>query len=102
MLGIPEKIGAPVTFQMKLHGGKIVEHEFVLSGWWEADPAFNMASIMVVSKAYVDAHMDELYNSYKENYELTGAINNYIMFSSSFGLEQNRWMKIPRTLLTLI
>lgn len=67
---------------------RIVEREFILSGWWEADPAFNMASIMVVSKAYMDAHMDELDNSYKENYEMTGAINSYIMFRSSFGLKQ--------------
>lgn len=88
MLGLPEEIGAPVTFRMKLHGGEIVERKFVLSGWWEADPAFNMASIMVVSKAYMDAHIDELYNSYKENYELTGTIGSYIMFQNSFGLEQ--------------
>lgn len=88
MLGLPEEIGTPVTFRLKLHGGKIVEREFVLSGWWEADPAFNMVSIMVVSKAYTDAHIDELYNSYRENCELTGAINSYIMFRSSLGLEK--------------
>ncbi|MDE7476778.1 MAG: ABC transporter permease, partial [Lachnospiraceae bacterium] len=88
MLGLPEEIGAPVTFQMKLHGGDVVAREFVLSGWWEADPAFSMASIMVVSKAYMDAHIDELYNSYQDNHEMTGVINSYIMFQNSFGLEQ--------------
>ncbi len=88
MLGLPEKAGAPVTFKMKIHGGEIVERDFVLSGWWEADPTFEMASIMVVSRAYVDAHIDELYNSYYENYEMTGAINSYAMCKNSFGLER--------------
>jgi putative ABC transport system permease protein len=88
LLGLPEEIGAPVTLRLKLHGGRIVEREFVLSGWWEADPTFNMASIMVVSRAYMDAHIDELYNSYRENYEMTGATNSYIMFRNSFGLEK--------------
>lgn len=87
MLGLPEEVGAPVTFKLKIHGGEIVEREFVLSGWWEADPTFDMASIMVVSKAYIDAHMDELYNSYYDNYEMTGMINSYIMCRNSFGLE---------------
>ncbi len=87
MLGLPEEVGAPVTFKMKIHNGEIVERDFVLSGWWEADPTFDMASIMVVSKAYVDAHIDELYNSYYENYEMTGAINSYVMCKNSFGLE---------------
>ncbi|MCI8520084.1 MAG: ABC transporter permease [Clostridia bacterium] len=87
MLGLPEEVGASVTFQMKIHDGEIVEREFVLSGWWEADPTFDMASIMVVSKAYIDAHIDELYNSFRENYEYTGVINSYVMFKNSFGLE---------------
>lgn len=87
MLGLPEEIGAPVTFKMKIHNGEIVERNFVLSGWWEADPTFEMASIMAVSKAYMDAHKDELYNSYYENYEMTGVVNSYVMFKNSFGLE---------------
>lgn len=87
MLGLPEEVGAPVTFKLKIHGGEIVEREFVLSGWWEADPTFDMASIMVVSRAYIDAHIDELYNSIYENYEYTGIINSYIMCKNSFGLE---------------
>nr|QGT50998.1 efflux ABC transporter permease [uncultured Firmicutes bacterium] len=88
MLGLPEVVGAPVTFRLKIHDGKIVERDFVLSGWWEADPTFDMASIMVVSKAYIDAHIDELYNSYYENYEMTGVVNSYIMCKNSFGLER--------------
>lgn len=87
LLGLPEEVGAPVTFKMKIHNGEIVERDFVLSGWWEADPTFDMASIMAVSKAYIDAHIDELYNSYYDNYEMTGVINSYVMLKNSFGLE---------------
>lgn len=87
MLGLPEEVGAPVAFKLKIHNGEIVERNFVLSGWWEADPTFDMASIMVVSKAYIDAHIDELYNSYYDNYEMTGVINSYAMCKNSFGLE---------------
>lgn len=87
LLGLPEEVGAPVTLKMRIHNGEIVERDFVLSGWWEADPTFEMASIMAVSKAYIDAHIDELYNSYNKNYEMTGVINSYVMFKNSFGLE---------------
>ncbi|MDO5398181.1 MAG: ABC transporter permease [bacterium] len=87
MLGLPEETGVPVTFKLKIHNGEIIEREFVLSGWWEADPTFDMASIMVVSKAYMDSHIDELYNSYYDNYEMTGIINSYIMCKNSLGLE---------------
>ncbi len=89
MLGIPEEIGALVTLKLKIHNGEIVEREFKLSGWWEADPVFEV-SVMVVSKAYIDAHKDELYSSYYDNYELTGAINSYVMCKNSFGLESKR------------
>ncbi len=87
LLGLPEEVGTPVTFKMRIHNGEIVERDFVLSGWWEADPTFEMASIMVVSKAYMDAHIDELYNNYRETYEMTGVINSYVMFKNSFNLE---------------
>ncbi len=86
MLGIRREVGAPVTLRLLIHGEE-VSRDFVLSGWWEADPVFQI-SIMVTSKAYVDAHMDELYNSYKDNYELTGVINSYIMFRNSWNLEK--------------
>lgn len=86
LLGIERKIGAPVTLELVVHG-KEVSRDFVLSGWWEADPAFNV-SIMVASKAYMDAHMDELYKNYSEgNWEMAGLINSYIMFRNSWGLE---------------
>lgn len=85
LLGVKQETGAPVTLELTVHGKKVIR-EFVLSGWWEADPVFNV-SIMVTSRAYVDAHMDELYKSLDEDNSLTGVINSYIMFDNSWNLE---------------
>lgn len=85
LFGIEQKIGSPVTLNLTVHGKK-VQRDFVLSGWWEADPAFSV-SIMITSRAYVDEYIDELYNSYSEDFSMTGVINSYIMFKNSFGLE---------------
>lgn len=85
LLGIEPKEGEPVTLKLLVHGKEVVR-DFVLSGWWEADPVFNV-SILVGSRAYVDAHLDELYNDYKDSIQLTGVINSYIMFKNSMDLE---------------
>lgn len=86
LLGIEQRIGEPVTLSITVHGEDITR-EFVLSGWWEADPVFN-ASIMITSRAYMEAHADELQNTFGENGDMTGTINSYIMFKNSFGLQE--------------
>ncbi len=86
LLGVELTVGSPVSLKLTVHGQQVTRM-FRLCGWWEADPVFNV-SILVTSRAYVDAHMEELYNSYKEDYDVTGAINCYIMFGSSGGLER--------------
>ncbi len=86
LFGMERKIGAPVTLELVVHG-ETVERDFVLSGWWEADPAFNV-SLMITSRAYVEEHIEELYNSYKEDGDLTGVINSYVMFQNSMNLEK--------------
>lgn len=85
LFGMEQKVGAPVTLELVVHGEK-VERDFVLSGWWKADPAFNV-SLMVTSRAYMEEHREELYNSYKQDANMTGVINSYVMFDSSWGLE---------------
>ncbi len=85
LLGVEQREGAPVTLKLSVHGRE-VERDFVLSGWWEADPVFRV-SMLVGSRAYADAHADELYHSFREDYSLTGAINSYVMFRSSLNLE---------------
>ena len=68
-----------------MHGQKVTR-EFVLSGWWEADPVFNVA-IFSTSRAYVDAHAAELGSTYAADRSMTGVINSYIMFHNTFDLE---------------
>ena len=86
LLGIEQRIGEPVTLSITVHGEDITR-EFVLSGWWEADPVFN-ASMMITSRAYMETHADELQNTFGEDGDMTGTINSYIMFKNSFGLQE--------------
>ncbi|WP_418666839.1 FtsX-like permease family protein [Allofournierella sp.] len=85
MLGVPQQIGAPLTLQLTVHGKKVTR-EFVLSGWWQADPVFNVA-IFSTSRAYVDAHAAELANTYAADRSMTGVINSYVMFRNTFDLQ---------------
>ena len=85
LLAVPLKVGSPLTLTLNIRG-ETVQRDFVLAGWWESDPAFNVGQIFS-SRAYVDVHADELQNTYKADNSLTGAINAYIMFKNSFNLE---------------
>lgn len=87
LLGVPLEVGAPLTLELNVHGEKI-RRDFVLAGWWESDPGFNVGQIFS-SRAYVDAHLDELQNTYYEDSSLAGAINGYIKFANSLNIEQN-------------
>ncbi|MBT2288437.1 FtsX-like permease family protein [Paenibacillus albidus] len=87
LLGVPLKPGATVTLNLDIRGsGEVVQRDFVLSGWWESDPVFNVGQILA-SRAYVDAHAAELKNTYKENRITTGVISATIMFGNSLDLE---------------
>ena len=85
LLGVPHEIGAklPLVYTMK---GKQVETDFILSGFWESDPIFNVG-FAIVSRAFVDSHPVELAHTYKTDSNMTGAINSYIMFKNSSNLE---------------
>ncbi|MGW8959353.1 ABC transporter permease [Paenibacillus sp. NPDC055715] len=85
LLGIPLKVGAPVTLQLDIRGEHL-ERNFVLSGWWESDSMFNVGQIYA-SKAYLDAHVAELQNTYKTDHSYTGTINPFIMFDNSLDLQ---------------
>jgi len=86
LMGVPLEVGAPLTLTLNIRGEE-VERNFILAGWWESDPVFNVGQIFA-SRAYVDAHADELQNTFKEDHSLTGAINAYIMFKNSFNLQE--------------
>ncbi|MCM1566709.1 MAG: FtsX-like permease family protein [Dehalobacter sp. 4CP] len=85
LMGVPLEVGAPLTLTLNIRG-KEIQRNFFLAGWWESDPVFNVGQIFA-SRAYVDAHLAELHNTYKEDSSLAGAINAYIMFKNSMDLE---------------
>ncbi|WP_368294447.1 ABC transporter permease [Dehalobacter sp. TBBPA1] len=85
LMGVPLEVGAPLTLTLDIRGEE-VQRDFVLAGWWESDPVFNVGQILA-SRAYVDAHPAELQNSYKVDNSLTGVINASIMFKNSIDLE---------------
>lgn len=87
LLGVPLKVGAPLTLELDIHGEKVTR-DFILAGWWESDPGFNVGQIFA-SRAYVDARLEELRNTYYEDHTITGAINGYIKFANSLNIEQN-------------
>ncbi len=87
LLGIPLEAGAPLTLQLNIHGRQVTR-DFILAGWWKSDPGFNIGQIFS-SRAYVDAHMDELRNTYDEDHSLTGTITGYIKFANSLNIEKN-------------
>ncbi|MEK3870645.1 MULTISPECIES: ABC transporter permease [unclassified Paenibacillus] len=84
LLGIPLKVGEPLTLQLDIRG-KQVERRFNLSGWWKSDPMFNAGQIYA-SRAYLDAHHAELQNTYKKDKFYTGTIHPTIMFNNSLDL----------------
>ncbi|MDD2402767.1 MAG: ABC transporter permease, partial [Clostridia bacterium] len=86
LMGVPLEVGAQLTLELDIRGEK-VQKNFVLAGWWESDPVFNVGQIFS-SRAYVDDHLEELQNTYKEDNSLAGAINAYIMFKNSINLEE--------------
>ncbi|MEK4733851.1 ABC transporter permease [Paenibacillus sp. FSL L8-0641] len=89
LLGTPLKEGAPLTLKLEVHG-KMVQREFILSGWWKSDPAATIARGQIyASKAYVDAHAEELRYTYKQDHDMTGAINADIMFDNSSNMQEN-------------
>lgn len=87
LLGVPLEVGAPLTLELSVHGKRVMR-DFVLAGWWESDPGYNIGQI-AASRAYVDANFSELYNSYYKDNSLTGAINGYMKFAGSLNIEQN-------------
>ncbi|ADO58579.1 MULTISPECIES: ABC transporter permease [Paenibacillus] len=87
LLGIPLKEGATLSLKLEVHG-KMVQREFILSGWWKSDPAAMIDRGQIyASKAYVDAHAEELRYTYKQDHDMTGAINAGIMFDNSSNIQ---------------
>ncbi|NLY20298.1 MAG: ABC transporter permease [Tissierellia bacterium] len=86
LLGVPHEIGAPIALELTVKGEEVIR-DFILSGWWETDPGGMDVGILITSRAYVDAHSDELYYSYDVDRSMTGAINANLMFDNSMDIQ---------------
>lgn len=91
LLGIEPEIGAkvPLTYELGTgtHSRQKVTGEFVLSGWWEHDPAC-IASHIVTSRSYADEVLKD-YISMDITTDMTGKWNLDVMFSSSLHIQDD-------------
>lgn len=84
LLGVPHEVGSTVSLTYTMKGIE-KKTDFILSGYWESDPAFNVG-FAIVSKAFTAANADALKYTYNTDFNTTGSINSYIMFKNSFNL----------------
>lgn len=91
LLDVPCELGTPINLELEIKGENVTR-EFILCGWWESDPGFNVGQIFS-SKSYVDSHATELLNTYKQDNNICGSINAYIMFKNSMNLK-NKLSKV--------
>ena len=91
LLEIEPEIGAkvPLTYELGTgtHSRQKVTGEFVLSGWWEHDPAC-IASHIVTSRSYADEVLKD-YISMDITTDMTGKWNLDVMFSSSLHIQDD-------------
>lgn len=86
LLGVPAEIGAKVPLQYTIKG-KQYRTNFVLSGFWEADPA-TPVGFGLVSATFAAENTGALENTFRESRQMSGTINAYIMCKNSFNLEE--------------
>jgi len=84
LLGVAHEIGAkvPLTYTIK---GKQIKTDFILSGYWDSDDLLDVG-FAIVSRTFMDAHSNEMKYTYKNDLNMAGSINSYIMFKNSHDL----------------
>jgi putative ABC transport system permease protein len=87
LLGVPQKLGAPIKLDFKVHNKKVTR-DFVLAGWWKSYPGVQTGTILA-SRAYVNAHLDELKSTYRRDRAETGTISGIIKFASAQNIEKD-------------
>jgi len=87
LLGVPEKIGAELSLELTVHGQKVTRN-FILSGWWNSYPGVPYGTI-VASRAYMEAHEDELVNTFLQDHNDTGTITGIIKFENTKNVERD-------------
>lgn len=87
LLGVPQKLGTSLTLELTIHNENVIR-EFVLAGWWESYPSVPVGTI-ISSRAYADAHLEELESTYRQDQLETGTITGNIKFANSQNIKEN-------------
>lgn len=87
MLGVPQKLGAHIKLDFTAHNKKVAR-DFVLAGWWKSYPGVQTGTI-IASQAYVNAHLDELKSTYRQDRAETGTISGIIKFAGTENIEKD-------------
>lgn len=87
MLGVPQKVGAHIKLDFTAHNKKITR-DFALAGWWKSYPGVQSGMILT-SQAYVQAHVDELKSTYRQDRSETGTISGVIKFAGTQNIEND-------------
>lgn len=83
-LEIPHEIGQKVTLLCDF-GDRIEEKDFILTGYYEGDPAFQVG-IITVSKAFIDENVKGRGQHYHEDYDIVGSSQAYVLFKNSYDI----------------
>lgn len=89
-LGVEPRIGAPLTITYEIGGADktTITDTFLLSGWWEYDPA-GMASMAVLPKSYVDEIIQQYPQDREDRSNYTGIWDLEILLDSSMHIEED-------------
>ncbi|MSR92522.1 ABC transporter permease [Inconstantimicrobium porci] len=87
MLHIPHQVGSHLSLKLTIHGEKI-SRDFILAGWWKSYPGVQTGTI-IASKAYINAHLNELSNTYYKDHSEAGCITDIIKFADSKNISEN-------------
>ncbi|MFT8310895.1 MAG: ABC transporter permease [Sporolactobacillus sp.] len=87
LLGVPQKLGAPIKLDFTVHNKKVTR-DFVLAGWWKSYPGVQTGTILA-SRAYVNAHLDELKSTYRKDRSETGTISGIIKFAGTQNIKKD-------------
>lgn len=87
LLGVPQEVGARLTLKLTVHEQKITR-DFVLAGWWESYPGLSYGTILA-SQAYVEAHEEEVSDTFRVDHVDTGTITAVLKFENTRNIEED-------------
>lgn len=85
LLKINPQLGEKISLKVRLGNGKIIEDEFLLSGWWKYDEAL-FANQIIVPESYI---LSQLKNYQETEYDQTGKMDLYFYLENDKHIEDD-------------